>query len=130
MTVLVYLETGRPGEGDQALEDAPSGASVFFRTVRQYSGPEAVERVYTDNEQVQEDYMSRKASVRTLAGGVVHEGEDQDVGGIDLSDTEIGGRRLQDMTRDELYAMAQDKGVDGRSNMDKDELFQAIKETE
>jgi hypothetical protein len=37
------------------------------------------------------------------------------------------GRKLEDRTKDELYEEAQDIGIDGRSDMTKDELIAAIR---
>ena len=35
--------------------------------------------------------------------------------------------RYEDWTKDELYGKAQDVGIDGRSDMSKDELIQALR---
>ncbi|MBA17063.1 MAG: Rho termination factor [Sphingomonas sp.] len=38
-----------------------------------------------------------------------------------------GGTRLEDRTKDELYDEAQEIGIEGRSEMTKDELIEAIR---
>ncbi|WP_109806569.1 DUF7218 family protein [Sphingosinithalassobacter portus] len=38
-----------------------------------------------------------------------------------------GGTRLEDRTRDELYDEAKEIGIEGRSEMDKDALIEAIR---
>lgn len=45
-------------------------------------------------------------------------------GSVDHSDS----RKLEDRTKDELYDEAKEIGIDGRSDMDKDELVKAIRE--
>lgn len=129
--ILIYLSTGAPGEGDQALEHAPDEASVFTRTTRGYSGPESdVSCVYADDEAIQTDYEAQGVEVRTLDGGLVAEGSEDspEEETTSLADTSIGSKQLQDMSREELYEVAQDLGIEGRSDMDKDELFQAIRD--
>jgi plasmid stabilization system protein ParE len=37
------------------------------------------------------------------------------------------GRSYEDRTRDELYNMARDRNIEGRSRMSKDELIQALR---
>lgn len=40
---------------------------------------------------------------------------------------ERGGTKLEDRTKDELYEEAQEIGIEGRSDMNKDELIKAIR---
>ncbi|QIG80615.1 DUF7218 family protein [Stakelama tenebrarum] len=40
---------------------------------------------------------------------------------------ETGGRKLEERTKDELYDEAQEIGIEGRSEMNKDELIEAIR---
>ena len=40
---------------------------------------------------------------------------------------QTGGRKLEDRTKDELYDEAQEIGIEGRSEMTKDELIEAIR---
>lgn len=42
-------------------------------------------------------------------------------------DVDHDGRRLEDRTKDELYEQAQEIGIDGRSDMSKEELIDAIR---
>ena len=42
-------------------------------------------------------------------------------------DVDHDGRRLEDRTKDELYEQAQEIGIDGRSDMSKEELIEAIR---
>ena len=39
-----------------------------------------------------------------------------------------GGNSLENRTKDELYEKAKDKDIDGRSDMDKDELVKALRD--
>jgi hypothetical protein len=74
--------------------------------------------------------------VRTLSGEVVIEGSGSDdkehdketVAEDPLKNTAIGGTALQDASKEKMYEIAQKMGIDGRSTMKKDELYQAIKE--
>lgn len=150
--VLIYLESGAPGEAANALDDVGRTTGTFTRTVRGYDGPETdARRVYTDDDEIRDDYKEIGVEVKSLSApaseetseGVPSEGdakeespataneeissEDQ-TGGIDLSQTKIGSMGPQDMTRDELYSIAQDLGISGRSGMRKQELFNAIRE--
>jgi hypothetical protein len=46
------------------------------------------------------------------------------------ADVPAGGRRLEDMTREELYAYAQEAEVPGRSEMSKDQLVEILRSEE
>lgn len=129
--VLIYLQTGAPGEGDAALEDAPDEASTFLRTARGYSGPEASAMlVYADDPSIQADYEAAGAEVKDLSGAVVAEGSEArpDEEETALEATSIGSTQLQDMSRGELYEIAQEMEIEGRSDMDKQGLYEAIRE--
>ena len=43
-----------------------------------------------------------------------------------MADSSAGAARLEDMTKDELYARAQEADIPGRSEMSKDELIEAL----
>ena len=47
--------------------------------------------------------------------------------GFDEPDTEPTGHDLGEMTREELYKMAKDADIPGRSAMNKDQLSQALR---
>lgn len=101
---IIYLQTGKPGEGDEALAHAEKAE---MRTARGYSGPTDAEVVYTDDPEIQEDYQG-KAEVFTL-------------------DAEPVERGLESMSFDELYEKTQELEIEGRSHMDKGEMREAIR---
>lgn len=75
---LIYLETGAPGEGDDALNHArESEERVLFRTADDYSGVEECGGVYTDRTEIQEDYALRDVPVWTLDGAPAEVDTDQ-----------------------------------------------------
>ena len=64
-----------------------------------------------------------KSSAAAIANAAADEGRDE-IG-------ERGGSQppYEEWTRDELYERAQELDVDGRSDMDKDELIEALRNT-
>lgn len=54
----------------------------------------------------------------------------KDAGFEKVEEVEENDNELQDMSHQEIYEIAQEYGIDGRSKMDKQELIQAIEGVE
>ena len=65
-------------------------------------------------EALREDGASKQKAAR-IANAQANDSIDQD------------SRKLEDRTKDELYEEAQEIGIEGRSDMTKDELIEAIR---
>lgn len=67
-------------------------------------------------EALREDGASKQKAAR-IANAQANDSIDQD------------SRKLEDRTKDELYEEAQEIGIEGRSDMTKDELIEAIRKS-
>ena len=71
--------------------------------------------------------LSLLAALGALAWVLARELLAESGAGADSGDGEVGaGRPLEEKSRDELYEQAKRLGIEGRSNMSKDQLEKAI----
>lgn len=73
-------------------------------------------------------WLAMKEAGESFAGARNEIGSRVDQARVEAADT-IGGdaRRLEEMSRDELYEEAQQRGIEGRSEMSKQELITALR---
>jgi len=88
------------------------------------------ERMYEEIKRQQMDRGKREGEAEKIAGRTVNKHRREE--GRTPNDTTEGtgnpNTRLEDRTKDELRNRAAELNIDGRSDMDKDELVEAIRE--